>query len=53
MEMVTPQLLSGVLTLVGGAAGLAVLTFLGSIYHNWYVRKMLRQIEQNTRRNTE
>lgn len=30
--------------LVGGAAGLALLGYIGSVYHNWYLRRELRRI---------
>lgn len=47
--MIPSELASHVVAFVGGVAGLAIIGFLGQVYHNWVVRRLLRDIRENTR----
>lgn len=38
------DILTAPYTLIGGAAGIAILGYIGNIYHNWYLRREVRRI---------
>lgn len=42
--MTVADLISTPYALVGGAAGLAFLGYLGGAYHNWFLRRELRRV---------
>lgn len=53
LKMTLEEVVKEFLPWFGGLAGLAVIGFVGSAYHNWYVRKKLREIAQILRRRME
>lgn len=47
--MIPAEFASHAIAFVGGVAGLAMIGFVGQVYHNWVVRRLLRDIRENTR----